>query len=385
MTDNYIYNEYLTIIYINNIDVCLLSNETSKKIRIPKLLYDEIIKSSNNVNPLFEYINPKTLILLLENNVFIPSKYKNIYKYGLLNTNVAIKGLGASLSTLKFESHRKWSIIGINTYSNNDLGHSLTQPGTNIIRKCLKLYENAKESKYIIDTNRKKTFQSKDVLPFDLGDLLINNHYETIEDLDSKISFIMKRLKKLKNTPIFIAGGHDISFYLIKNITSVSNQKINIIHFDAHTDKYNNDTQISRGNFMNHVLQLEHVQEVQHIGIREFESSNELYSFENIITSYDLHNNNISISFNSNELPVYITFDADIFDPIYAKEVNYPVIGGANFYDILRIFENICDEYSVIGADFVECFENDQKYNYTASLISNFITLLLNEGKTIYE
>lgn len=386
MTNTYIFNKYLKLIHKNDKDVCLLNNENSKKIILPKLLYEEIIKSSNNVNPLFEYINSNTLRLLFENNIIIPLKYKHLYRYGLLDTDVAIKGLATSLSTLKFEDYRKWSIIGINTYTNNDLGHSLIQPGTNIIRKCLKLYEHAKDNQYVIDTNRKKVFNSKEVAPFDLGDILIDNKYETIEDLNSKISFILKTLLEFKNTPIFIAGGHDISYYLIKNIINISNEKINIIHFDAHTDKYNSDAQISRGNFMNHVSKLEHVQEVQHIGIREFETSNEFFSFENIITSYELHNSNdISINFTSNELPLYITFDADILDPFFAQEVNYPVIGGPHFYDVLKIFEIICTKYSIIGADFVECFENDKKYNYTASLISNFITLLLNEGKTIYE
>lgn len=388
MFDNYTFNVNLKIIDKDEEKVYILNNSNFSEVVLPKVLYDQLksISPYINYNSLFMYLNKETLKILLENNIVIPSGFNNIFKYGLLNEKKGINNISKSLSILEFEERRKWSIIGINVYSNNDEGDILMNPGTNIIRKCMQMYDNAYKKKFIIDTNRKRILKSKDVLPYDLGDILINNNYETIQNLDDKITFICENIYSLNMVPIFIAGGHDISYYLIKNVVNITDKDINIVHFDSHTDRYDDSNIISRGNFMSHVAKLKNVKEIKHIGIREFETKNDSISFDNIISSYELYKNlDTEVSFSSNDLPVYITFDADIFDPILAPEVNYPVMGGPHFYDVFRAFEDICSKYKVIGADFVECFENNKKYNYTASLVSNIITLLLNEGKTIYE
>ncbi|MDJ1110517.1 arginase family protein [Macrococcus caseolyticus] len=388
MYDNYTLNSNLIITNKDEDNVCIFNNSNFSEVIIPSILFDILTNLSPSINhdTLFSHINNETFISLLSNNIIIPTGSHNIFKFGLLNEKKGISSLSKPLSILEFEDPRKWGIIGIDTYSNNDNGDLLMKPATNIIRKCLKMYEKADTKEFIIDTNRKKILKSKEVLPYDLGDILINNNYENIQNLNDKIAFICETLFSLKMVPIFLGGGHDISYYLIKNIISSTGKDINVIHFDAHTDRYDNSNNITRGNFMNHVANLEQVKEIKHIGIREFETKNNTISFNNIITSFELYLKNYNeVSFTSNDLPIYITFDADIFDPILAREVNYPVMGGPHYYDIFTIFEYICSRYNVIGADFVECFENNEKYNYTASLISNMITLLLNEGRTLYE
>ncbi len=224
----------------------------------------------------------------------------------------------------------------------------------------------------------------------DVGNIYFyENEYSFISY--SKIEKIVEILSN-KNNKIFSLGGdHSITFPIVKSL-ALKNKKINIIHFDAHTDYYkssihdlhekHNFCSHHHGNFLQKILELENVNKIYQFGIRSLKEerkhpSKKVELFRNIeIKEFISSLKNIDKS-----VSTYISFDIDIIDPHYAPATATPVINGLNINDIFYVLDKLNENnINIIGIDIVEINPNKDIGGITmqlsVQLIQKLITLI---------
>lgn len=57
-----------------------------------------------------------------------------------------------------------------------------------------------------------------------------------VVEIDKQVTFLNTKIIKAGKTPIIIGGGHNNSYGNIKGLSLASNQSVNVVNFDAHTD-----------------------------------------------------------------------------------------------------------------------------------------------------
>lgn len=141
-----------------------------------------------------------------------------------------------------------------------------------------------------------------------------------------------------------------------------------MIQFDAHSDtwdSYFNGEKYTHGTVFRRAIE-ENLVSPQHmiqVGLRGalYADALDTYGSENNITCIDIdayHNMGLvrvleRIRHVVGNLPVYVTFDIDVLDPVYAPGTGTPEIGGITSYDAQQLIRGLRG-LNIIGADVVE-------------------------------
>jgi formiminoglutamase len=64
----------------------------------------------------------------------------------------------------------------------------------------------------------------------------IEEHQKCVTELDKRVEIIITDIKKQGKTPIVIGGGHNNCYPIIKSVSKVLNDKLNILNIDPHAD-----------------------------------------------------------------------------------------------------------------------------------------------------
>lgn len=219
----------------------------------------------------------------------------------------------------------------------------------------------------------------------DAGNIFINTN-ESTPFIYEKIYQVARNLFEKGNRPVFIGGDHSVSFPLIR-AAAEKYPDLHILHFDAHTDTYTSPyDQIDHvhkvhhyGNFMLHVLKLENVRKVWQFGIRGLHNALEtgrpkrtIYWAEELKS---ILAKGESIPDLPENVPFYVTFDIDVFDPPIAPGTASPVVGGLDYSEIRTLLTSLLKNRNIIGADLVEVHKQYDTGDVTVQLA---ITVLLN-------
>jgi len=183
----------------------------------------------------------------------------------------------------------------------------------------------------------------------DIGD------FEIADDVASFMAIEQHLLPILEQggLPLTLGGDHAITYPLLMAMAKY-HQSITILHFDAHTDLYEE----LDGNRLSHACPFARIMEnslatrLVQVGIRTLnqhqKSQVEKFSVEtHEMSNFDI--NNFQPDFNG---PLYISFDIDVLDPAYAPGVSHFEPGGLSVRDVLSIIQRI--DVPIIGADIVE-------------------------------
>lgn len=178
---------------------------------------------------------------------------------------------------------------------------------------------------------------------------------------------------------LFLAGDHATTFYILNEL--YNNKKINVIQFDAHSDFINEFSTYPHGSVMNEVNKLSNINKIYHCGLR-----GNLNTGPGIKESIQ-HGNEVLIdrklTFNSLEkildveIPLYITFDVDFFDPSIAPATSCVEPGGWLYNETIDLLDGIIRKYKVIGVDIVEFNPKLDVSNITGNLIVNLIISMM--------
>ncbi len=190
----------------------------------------------------------------------------------------------------------------------------------------------------------------------------------SLELIESAVTEIVAKGKK-----ILVLGGEHLLTYPVLKAMKKHFREIQVVHFDAHCDLRDDyeGQKLSHATVMKRVKELGGV-EIFQVGIRsgtkgEFE---ELVPIESPAS--------LAASLNRN-MPVYVSFDMDVFDPSLAAGVTTPEPGGLMFKEVMQYF-SVLVGMNIIGGDIVELapdYDTTLVSSISASKVAREMLMLL--------
>ena len=259
------------------------------------------------------------------------------------------------------------SIIGIPTDTNSSFMSGASQAPPIILREFNSDATN-KFSENGIDLGEENIW-------IDRGNLTIDEPHNEFELISNAIQSELTD----NNFCISIGGDHSITYPIIAAHHKFF-PKINIVHFDAHPDLYDNydNNPYSHASPFARIMENDLARSLTQIGIRTMNTHQkdqaELYNVT--VITMDEFSSDLKLKF---EEPVYISIDLDGIDPAFAPGVSHPEPGGFSTRDIITIISNINGK--VVGADIVEYNPKKDINNITAITAAKLLKELM--GKII--
>jgi agmatinase len=185
-------------------------------------------------------------------------------------------------------------------------------------------------------------------VPFSYGDS--EDMLKAVEERAAQISGAGKTL-------VSLGGDHFVTLPLLRGHAR-THGKMALIHFDAHTDTYDDVEQYSHGCMFKRAPQeglIDPAHSVQ-IGIRtDFDRAGHEYQ---VIDAQQANEQSVAVTVEAIRARVgdhsaYLSFDIDCLDPAFAPGTGTPVVGGMSTSKILGILQGIAN-LNIVGFDVVE-------------------------------
>jgi agmatinase len=235
--------------------------------------------------------------------------------------------------------------------------------------------ESIRKASWTLETYSPYLKQDLDEMMFyDAGNLELppGNLEQSLELIESAVAGIVEKGKKI----LVLGGEHLITYPILKAMKKCfkdMQKDMQIVHFDAHCDlrdEYEGQ-KLSHATVMKRVKELGRTEMFQ-IGIRsgtrrEFE---ELAPIDSPASLAARLNRNI---------PIYVSFDMDVFDPSLVAGVTTPEPGGLTFNAVMEYF-SVLMGMNIIGADIVELapdYDTTFVSSVTASKVAREMLMLL--------
>lgn len=208
---------------------------------------------------------------------------------------------------------------------------------------------------------------------FDAGDLELpqGNLTGSLDRIETSAAKVMTPGRR----PLFLGGEHLVTYPLVKSMMK-SFPQLQLVHFDAHCDlrdEYEGE-RLSHATVMKRVRELG-VSRMYQIGIRsgtrqEFAELSPVHSPGELAESLDRN------------VPVYVSFDIDVFDPSVVSGVTTPEPGGLTFGEVMG-YLNVLKGMDIVGADLVELapdYDTTFVSSVCAAKVAREIIMLLHSG-----
>ena len=152
--------------------------------------------------------------------------------------------------------------------------------------------------------------------------------------------------------PIFLGGDHAITYPLVKGLHKTY-PDLNILHFDAHPDLYDElyGDSYAHGCPFARIMEEKLATRLVSVGIRTMTPHQRSQADRFGIEIVDMINfvSETPLIF---EGPLYVSLDLDVLDPAFAPGLSHHEPGGMTTRELLRVIQNI--QGTLIGADIVE-------------------------------
>jgi arginase len=202
-----------------------------------------------------------------------------------------------------------------------------------------------------------------DIAVEDAGDLPLD---ETSDD-DARITEAVRLACADGTVPILLGGDHAVTYPILRGVTAVHGQ-VNILHFDAHPDLYDE----LGGNRRSHASPFARIMEeglamrLVQAGIRTLNAQcrvqAERFGVE-IVPMRGFSPEAVPIPAG----PLYISIDLDGLDPAYAPGVSHHEPGGLSVRQVLDVLARV--EGPIVGADVVE-LNPDRDVNGVTAMVA---------------
>jgi len=201
-----------------------------------------------------------------------------------------------------------------------------------------------------------------------------------LKDQDNEFEIIRDAIQselKIGNYCISIGGDHSITFPVIDGYHKFF-PKINILHFDAHPDLYENfnNNPYSHASPFARIMENKLTNSLTQIGIRTMNDHQEKQAKRYNVRVIKMDEFSSDFKFKFDE-PVYISIDLDGLDPAFAPGVSHPEPGGFSTRDIIKIISNLDGE--IVGADIVEYNPRRDINNITAITAAKLLKELMGQ------
>lgn len=197
------------------------------------------------------------------------------------------------------------------------------------------------------------TFELLNVI--DWGDVSFEygNSQEMLEKVEAHAEEILRAGKSM----LSLGGDHLIALPLLRAHARHLGE-LALIHFDAHTDTYEETGAYDHGSMFKHAVReglIDPDHSVQ-IGIRT-DYTRQGHRFTvldgDLVQNQSLHATVDAIRETVGDRRAYVSFDIDCLDPCYAPGTGTPVCGGLTTNQALQILRNLV-EVDLVGMDLVE-------------------------------
>ena len=177
------------------------------------------------------------------------------------------------------------------------------------------------------------------------------------EDMLAKVEAHARDVTAAGKTLFSLGGDHFVTLPLLRG-TAATHGKLALVHFDAHTDTYDEDEKYNHGCMFYRAPReglIDPSRSVQ-VGIRtDYDQPNHEFL---LIDAHTANEQNVAdtvaaIRQRVGDSPAYLTFDIDCLDPAFAPGTGTPVVGGLSSSRALRILQGISD-LNFVGYDLVE-------------------------------
>ena len=209
----------------------------------------------------------------------------------------------------------------------------------------------------------------QDISLFDAGDLPLTN--VDCEADDALIAQAVSNALDKGCVPFALGGDHAVSFPLVAAIAARYGP-LNILHFDAHPDLYDD----FEGNPRSHaspfarIMEAGHAQRLVQVGIRTLNrhcrQQADRFGVE-IIPLADFSPADVPVL----EGPLYISIDLDGIDPSEAPGVSHPEPGGLTLREVLAVLRR--QTAQIVGVDIVELNPHRDVNDVTAILAAKLV------------
>lgn len=198
----------------------------------------------------------------------------------------------------------------------------------------------------------------------DVGDVAFTAVFD-IEKTHAEISTFIKRMTDANVIPLSVGGDHSISLPILRSVAARG--PVALIHIDAHTDtwdqfqgsKFNHGSPFRRATEEGLIDPAKAIQ----IGIRGAQNSPEGWEYSEkagmrVMFIEEVQHIGIAAVLDAvktliGDTPVYLTFDIDVLDPVYAPGTGTPEIGGLTTPQALDLIRGLRG-MNCVGADLVE-------------------------------
>ena len=199
---------------------------------------------------------------------------------------------------------------------------------------------------------------------YDVGDRQIDDDAESFLAIEAHIDEITRR----GALPLVLGGDHAITYPVLRAIHS-AHGPVNILHFDAHPDLYENyeDNPFSHASPLARILENGLARRVIQIGIRTLSPHLRRQVERFGVESCEMKDFDVASFAADFDGPVYITVDMDALDPAFAPGVSHHEPGGLSTRDINSIVQRLPNQ--IVGADIVE-YNPDRDINDMTAMVA---------------
>jgi agmatinase len=184
---------------------------------------------------------------------------------------------------------------------------------------------------------------------FDAGDLEFTATEAAFDEIEAAVSQLLDR----GLAPISLGGDHSITYPILKAFRN-KYPRLNILHFDAHPDLYDQ----LQGNRFSHASPFARIMEdrladrLVQVGIRAMNAHQRAQAERFEVEVHEMKDwcGHLHLDFDA---PLYITIDMDALDPAFAPGVSHHEPGGLSTRDVINLIHSV-NASEIVGADIVE-------------------------------
>lgn len=171
--------------------------------------------------------------------------------------------------------------------------------------------------------------------------------------------------------PISLGGDHMVTYPIVAALAELHGP-LNILHFDAHPDLYDDfgGDPLSHASPFARIMESGHANRLVQFGIRTLNAHNraqaERFGVE-IVEMRDFAPDRVPIP----EAPLYVSVDLDGFDPAFAPGVSHHEPGGPSVREFLQVLQRAPGP--IVGADIVELNPQRDVNGVTATLAAKLV------------
>lgn len=206
-----------------------------------------------------------------------------------------------------------------------------------------------------------------DIIVEDAGDLSLTG---TADDV-AIIRAAVHAAHEAGAVPVSLGGDHSVTYPLVAALAEIHGP-LNILHFDAHPDLYDDyeGDPLSHASPFARIMENGHASRLVQFGIRTLNAHCRAQAARfgvELIEMRDFAPERVPIP----EAPLYISIDLDGFDPAFAPGVAHHEPGGPSVREFLQVLHRVPG--GIVGADVVELHPPRDVHDMTATLAAKLV------------